>query len=239
MGSRCFYPHLTGKTTESQQCSCKQNIPKVPAPCPINKISASVASVSESRYDFTHRAISDERRIMIKCKKNVLVQILFYWMGSEQEHRGPEHSLKTVTIKTGNSICCLAIHHWVWLCNPSFSWAICVRKYSLWVRVSVFLVFEALIQPIFCRPTLNFLTVSVFCLTLLLIVLRSCHFIDTVTITLLLTHSKCKALTSFFHPWCDANISTMKVMATWLIETYILLFNLMVLVSWIDFCIGK
>lgn len=87
------------------------------SPCPINKISASIASVSESRYDFTHRAISDERSIMINCKKNMLVQILFYWMGSEREHRGPEHSLKTVTIKTGNSLQLL-------FGNPSLSLAV-------------------------------------------------------------------------------------------------------------------
>lgn len=41
---------------------------------------------------------------MINCKKSILVQILFYWIGSEQEHRGPEHSLKTVTVKIGNSL---------------------------------------------------------------------------------------------------------------------------------------
>lgn len=131
---------------------------------------------------------------MISCKKNVLVQILFYWMGSEQEHRGPEHSLKSVTVKTGNSLQLL-------FGNPSLSLAVqsflqpnntCEKV--LLMSKSVFLSFETAIPPIFCRLTVNFLTVSVFCLTLLLIVLRSCHFISTVTITLLLTHRHCKAM---------------------------------------------
>lgn len=63
---------------------------------------------------------------MINCKKNVLVQILLYWMGSEQEHRGPEHSLKTVTVKTGNSLqllfgnpsLCLPVQSFLQLNNP-------------------------------------------------------------------------------------------------------------------------
>lgn len=54
---------------------------------------------------------------MINRKKNVLVQILFCWMGSEQEHRGPEHSLKIVTVKTGNSLQLL-------FGNPSLSLAV-------------------------------------------------------------------------------------------------------------------
>lgn len=54
---------------------------------------------------------------MTTRKKNVLVQILFYWMGSEREHRGPEHSLKTVTVKAGNPLQLL-------FGNPSLSLAV-------------------------------------------------------------------------------------------------------------------
>lgn len=54
---------------------------------------------------------------MINRNKNVLVQIFFYWMGSEQERRGAEHSLKTVSIKTGNSLQLL-------FGNPSLSLAV-------------------------------------------------------------------------------------------------------------------